>query len=77
MYVNIAPASSTYRHLLACLVTAAMSITQGDLSTAKVPVAVKASGVDVDGHWTRQNLAQVIWYSLLLSNPARSPQLMS
>ncbi len=39
---------------------------QAALNTAKVPVAIKAAGVDADGHWTRQNLAQVIWYSLLL-----------
>ena len=43
-----------------------LQLMQENLSTAKVPVAVKAAGVDADGHWTRQNLAQVIWYSLLL-----------
>ena len=43
-----------------------LHLLQDELNTAKVPVAIKAAGVDADGHWTRQNLAQVIWYSLLL-----------
>ena len=39
---------------------------QDDLNTAKVAVAIKAAGLDGEAHWTRQNLAQVIWYDLFL-----------
>ena len=40
---------------------------QDDLNTAKVAVALKAAGLDADAQWLRRNLAQVIWYGLLLS----------
>lgn len=35
---------------------------QGRLEPEKVPVAIRAAGVDSDGLWTKQNLAQIIWY---------------
>lgn len=35
---------------------------QGRLEPEKVPVAIRAAGVDADGLWTKQNLAQIIWY---------------
>ena len=41
-------------------------VVQDDLNTAKVAVALKAAGLDADAQWLRQNLAQVIWYGLLL-----------
>ena len=41
-------------------------VVQDDLNTAKVAVALKAAGLDTDAQWLRQNLAQVIWYGLLL-----------
>jgi len=56
---------SVVAYVLSSLVVI-LHLLQDELNTAKVPVAIKAAGVDADGHWTRQNLAQVIWYSLLL-----------
>lgn len=44
-------------------------VVQDDLNTAKVAVAVKAAGLDADLQWLRRNLAQVIWYGLLLPLP--------
>ena len=41
---------------------------QDDLNTAKVAVAIQAAGLEGEAHWTRQNLAQIIWYGLLLLN---------
>ncbi|DBA74789.1 TPA: hypothetical protein ACH3X2_009311 [Trebouxia sp. C0005] len=55
------PGINSTEDKLGFLYEACSASLKDELSTAKVPVAIKAAGVDADGHWTRQNLAQVIW----------------
>ncbi|KAL0019528.1 hypothetical protein WJX77_005771 [Trebouxia sp. C0004] len=54
------PGINSTEDKLGFLYEACAASLKDDLNTAKVPVAIKAAGVDA-GHWTRQNLAQVIW----------------
>lgn len=55
------PGINTTEDKLQFLYEACSASVKGELSTAKVPIAIKAVGVDAEGHWARQNLAQVIW----------------
>ncbi|DBB02120.1 TPA: hypothetical protein ACH3X3_011159 [Trebouxia sp. C0006] len=55
------PGINSTEDKLGFLYEACSASLKDELNTAKVPVAIKAAGVDADGHWTRQNLAQVIW----------------
>lgn len=50
---------------------------QDSLEPEKVSVAIRAAGLDADGQWTKQNLAQIIWYCLLTTYQQYShPQLL-